>query len=137
MILKILRPPDKDRVKSAIDELKPDKQYTVEIKQKREKRTIDQNSLYWLWLNCIMDETGTHRDELHEYFKSKFLGSDQRKVFDTIFFIPRSTTQLDAKEFTAYLERVRQFAAVELSITLPDPKDRYWEEFYNHYKNYI
>lgn len=137
MILKILKPPDKDKVKTAIDDLNPDKQYVIEIKIKREQRSIDQNRLYWLWLNCLMDETGEHRDNLHEYFKSKFLGAKECRCFDTVFFIPQSTTAQDTKQFTDYLERVRQFAATELNITLPDPKDQYWEEFYNTYKDYI
>ena len=34
-------------------------EYTLEIKKKVKKRTVDQNALMWMWLTCIEDETGT------------------------------------------------------------------------------
>jgi hypothetical protein len=138
MLLKILQHSDKQKVIDYVTRLPDGKQYTVEIKRKREKRTIDQNRLYWLWLSCIMDETGEHKDALHEFFKSYFLGVTENFVFDKYqVVIPNSTTKLNTKEMTDYLERVQQFANVELGIVLPNPEDLYWEEFYNHYENFI
>lgn len=138
MILRIRTPKDKDKVKAYVDDLKTEKKkYIVEVKVERERRSIDQNALYWLWLNCIMDETGEHKDNLHEYFKTKFLGVDDRQCFGHHFFLPNTTTKLDTLQFKNYLDRIQEFASVELGITLPDPKDLYWEEFYNHYKDFI
>lgn len=138
MILRIRTPKDKDKVKAYVDDLKTDKKkYIVEVKVERERRSIDQNALYWLWLTCLMDETGEHKDNLHEYFKTKFLGVDDRQCFGHHFFLPNTTTKLDTLQFKNYLDRIQEFASVELGITLPDPKDLYWEEFYNHYKDFI
>lgn len=138
MILRIRTPKDKDKVKAYVDDLKTDKKkYIVEVKVERERRSIDQNALYWLWLTCLMDETGEHKDNLHEYFKTKFLGVDERQCFGHHFFLPNTTTKLDTLQFKNYLDRIQEFASVELGITLPDPKDLYWEEFYNHYKDFI
>ena len=69
---------DKEAVKSYIDSLPEGKAYDVVIKLHREKRTIDQNRLLFLWLGCIANETGNDKDTLHEYFKQKFLGFEQR-----------------------------------------------------------
>jgi hypothetical protein len=138
MLLKILNPGDRQKVIDCVKQLPDGKQYAVEIKVNRERRTIDQNRLYWLWLSCIMDETGEHKDALHEYFKQHFLGCDEYKVFNKQqITIPKSTATLDTKQMTEYLERIQQFASSELGIVLPNPEDRYWEEFYNHYKNFI
>jgi hypothetical protein len=138
MLFRITYYIDKRKVKDYIDQLPDGKQYIIEIKIKRERRTIDQNRLYWLWLSCIMDETGEYKDALHEYFKQHFLGCDEYKVFNKQqIAISKSTATLDTKQMTDYLERIQQFASSELGIVLPNPEDRYWEEFYNHYKNFI
>ena len=113
------------------------KQAVVDLSEKREKRTIDQNSLYWLWLSCIMNETGEYKDRLHEVFKQKFLGTENILVFDNQFQITKSTTQLDTKQMTDYLNRIQEFSNAELGILLPNPEDLVWADFYEHYKNYI
>lgn len=137
MILHIRTPKDKDKVKAYVDDLKADKKYTIEVKVERERRSVTQNALYWLWLTCLMDETGEHKDNLHEYFKSKFLGVDERECFSIRFYLPNTTTKLDTLQFKNYLDRIQEFASVELGITLPDPKDLYWIDFYNKYKDFI
>ena len=138
MLLKILIPSDKTKVIDYINRLPETKQYVVEVKLKRNRRSVDQNSLYWCWLSCIMDETGEHKDDLHEYFKQHFLGVDERFVFNKYqVVVTKSTTKLDTKQMTDYLERIQQFASAELGIILPNPEDLYWEEFYNKYKDFI
>ncbi len=138
MLLKIEKQGDKTKVLDYVNKLPDNKKFTVEIKRKREKRSIDQNRLYWLWLNCIMDETGEHKDNLHEYFKQHYLGISEHMVFDKYqVIIARSTTGLDTKEMTDYLNRIQQFAGTELGIILPNPEDKHFEEFKTHYENFI
>jgi hypothetical protein len=75
---------------------------------------------------------------LHEYFKQHFLGVDERFVFNKYqIIVPKSTTGLDTKQMTDYLERIQQFANTELGVVLPNPEDRYWDEFVEHYENHI
>lgn len=128
---------DNERAVDYITKLPEGKRFSVTVGLKREKRSFDQNRLYWLWLACITDETGNEKDELHKYFAGKFIGVKEVKVFDSIQTEVISTTTLNTKGFTDYLERVRAFAASELGITLPDPEDKYWEEFYDKYKDFI
>jgi hypothetical protein len=138
MIIKILKGGDKRKAVDYVNKLPDNKQYIVEIKVKREKRSIPQNRLYWLWLTCLMDETGEHKDNLHEYFKQYYLGTNERIIFDRYrIFVSISTTSLDTLQFTNYLNRIEQFAAAELGIILPHPEDEVWAEFYEKYSEFI
>lgn len=138
MFFRITHPSDKRKVTDYIDKLPDGKPYTVDIKLKRNRRTVDQNRLYWLWLTCIMSETGEHKDRLHEFFKQHILGMDEHYAFDKYqVMVPRSTTTLDTKQMTDYLERVQRFAATELGIVLPNPGDLQWEEFEAYYSQFI
>ena len=137
MLLKILNKSDKEKVKQYVDRLPDGKKFNVDIKQKREIRTVSQNSLYWLWLTCIMAETGNDKDYLHVYFGKKYLKQEQRIVFNYPVAITVSTTSLDTLQFKHYLDRVQQFANVELGINLPNPEDLHFKEFYETYKDFI
>ena len=133
----IRRQEDKQAVMSYLEKLPTDKPYFAEIKQIRHRRTIDQNSLYWLWLKCLQDETGEDKDRLHEYFKARYLGVSTVEVFGVDVQMSASTTKLDTKEMTHYLDRIQQFALADLGIALPNPSDLHWEQFYQKYKGWI
>ena len=110
------------------------KSYTVEITEKKVRRSIPQNSLLWLWLTAIEHETGNDRNDLHEFFKAKFLQPEQVELFGTTLN-KYSTTNLNTVQFKYYLDKIQQFASAELAITLPDPEDKYWEDFYKYYSD--
>jgi hypothetical protein len=40
-------------------------------------------------------------------------------------------------QFADFLTKIQADAATELGITLPDPKDKYWEEFERYYRQFI
>ena len=42
--------------------------YTVTVTRSRDPRSLDQNSLMWLWFTCIEQETGTPRQDVHDYY---------------------------------------------------------------------
>ena len=104
-----------------IDSL-PNGKLSVDIKRYRKKRTDNQNSLYWLWLETISKDTGFHPDELHATFRAMFL-TDKTKRIPLV----RSTTALNSLEFMSYLNRIEQKSA-ELGIELPNPED-HWAEY--------
>jgi len=118
-----------------INSLDLDNVYSIKITQKRGKRSIDQNALYWMWLTCIEQETGNERNDLHEYFKRYILGAKEELIFGKK--VVKSTTILNTAEFTQYLEKIQQFANVELSITLPNPEDLKFEQFKDYYSKFI
>jgi len=125
---------DRDMVIGHIKRLDLKKTYTVEVTEKRIKRTISQNSLYWLWLTCIEFETGEDRNELHEYFKRKWL-EPKDIIIKNDRFQYYSTRSLNTIQFKYYLDHLQIFASTELAIKLPDPEDKYWEEFYSFYSD--
>jgi hypothetical protein len=131
---KIITELDRDMIIGQIKRLDLKKIYTVEITEKKVKRSLSQNSLYWLWLTCIEAETGNDKGDLHEVFKVKFLDSKAVELFGTVF-LRSSTTNLDTKQFKEYLDKIQLFASVELAIILPDPEDLRWEEFYTYYSD--
>ena len=137
MNLKMTTPQDRAKVKAYIDALPDGKTFEVEIKKKREIRTLPQNRLYWLWLSCIMYETGNDKSDLHKFFSEKYLPKNIAEVFGEQIYKTVSTTILDTKQFTDYLDRVQQFANTELGIVLPVPDDLHFQEFYEQYKNFI
>lgn len=107
--------------------------YEVSYKRKIRKRSVPQNRLYWLWLACIADETGHDREDLHRVFAGKYLACDVIEVMgEKVRKIP-STTTLSTQTFTDYIEKIRIYAATELGITLPDPEDRFFEQFEEYY----
>jgi hypothetical protein len=123
---------DRDMVISYLKRLDLKKLYTVEVIEKKATRTISQNSLYWLWLTCIEFETGNDRNDLHDYFKMHFLTPESITVFGESQE-RRTTTGLNTIQFKYYLDKIQVFANTELTISLPDPDDRQWEQFYSYY----
>lgn len=123
---------DREMVIGFIKRLDLTKLFTVEITEKKPTRSISQNSLYWLWLTCIEFETGNDRDYLHEHFKRTFLVPEKINVFGTDQEV-YSTKKLNTTQFKYYLDHIQTFANADLSITLPNPEDRYWDEFYKYY----
>lgn len=137
MKFKISNKADKQAVLAYLDKLVEGKSYDVTIVRHKERRTVDQNRLLWLWLNCISDETGQDKNDLHEYFKQKYLGFDTRTMFGVQVYKSVSTSSLDTKQFTQYLEHIQAFASTELGIELPNPEDQYWNQFEEYYKSII
>lgn len=135
MVFKVVNECAKKAAISYIDKLPEGKKYKVSVTLHRDRRSLSQNSLYWLWLNCISAETGNDVDALHDYFKDRFL-SRKVEIFGDECLVGISTTKLNTAEFTAFLDKVQQFAAGE-GIILPNPEDLYFEQFYQQYKNFI
>lgn len=122
----------KEAVKQYIDSLPDGKSFDVSIVRHKEKRSISQNRLYHLWLNCISRETGNDIDDLHRFFAGKFLGFHSNDVFGKIVHTPVSTSSLSTEQFTEFLDRIQSFASGE-GIILPLPSDLYFPDFLNIY----
>lgn len=113
------------------------REYEAKIVKRTEKRTLAQNRLYHLWLNCISSETGNEVDILAEYFKQKFLGVRERVIHGDHVRVALSTTELNTEEFKRYLDRIQEWANVEQGIILPNPEDLYFAQFVEKYQNYL
>ena len=120
-----------------LQELDLKKVYICTLKKETNKRTIDQNSLYWLWLTCISQETGQDKNDLHLLFKQMFLPRKEVIIGLQVYRIETSTKDLNTFEFKQYLDKIQIFTASELGITLPDPEDLKFEAFKQYYSQFI
>lgn len=134
MKFKITNLIEKDKLLKSLITLDLEKQWIVSIELYRNKRTTDQNSLYWLWIEAIVLETGNEKEYLHEYFKDKYLAKEEKLIFESNVKPRISTAKLNTKEFTIYLDKIQLFVAEELGITLPYREDNNFEQFINEYK---
>ncbi len=113
------------------------KVHHVKITCKRGKRSIDQNSYYWLILNALEQETGNSKEDLHDYFRTEYLGIELCNVLGRDYERIRSTTVLDTAQFTQYIEKISVFASSELGFAIPDPKDLEFERFKDYYSKFL
>lgn len=98
------------------------KEVFVTIKEAKESRSDNQNRYYFgVVLKLISDETGNDVEDIHEYFKVKFLGLEKKEILGYEINVLMTTTKLNTKEFEEYLENIRRFASKELGIVIPEP----------------
>ena len=95
--------------------LKKDAYISIETKP---KRSSAQNRLYFKMLELVSEDTGYTKEELHQLFKSEFLG-DKIEVLDRPFMFTRSTTKLKKDEFGKYLTDIRYYVLDKLGYNLP------------------
>lgn len=92
----------------------------VRIDLIQNKRSLRQNSYYWLAIELIANHTGATPDELHRIFKGKFLPTKNVKWRGISYRMAKSTTELTKGEMVAYMNEVIREAG-ELGVELPDP----------------
>lgn len=101
------------------------KDVEVEINVKKSRRSLDQNSFYWLYLGVIERETGNLATDLHELFKRKFLPPIPKKILGVEFKIPASTTELNKAEFSEYLDKISALTNVPIPVIEDKPLPEY------------
>ena len=91
----------------------------IVIKKRRKDRSNQQNRDMWGVVYKIISETTGHtEDEIHDSMRAMFLMDNLGK-----FPIMRSSTSLTTAEMEEYLEKIRQWAAQELSCIIPLPNE--------------
>ena len=106
--------------------------YNITIKRASEKRSIAQNDLMWMWLACIERETGTPKDDVYMYYCKKFL-MKTIKVGERMERIYTTSSKLTSEQMTEFLNKIQADALSELGISLPQPEDRFFEDFYSQF----
>lgn len=89
---------------------------TCKLTKKKPKRTEQQNRYYWVYLTEISIQTGHTTEELHEYFKRKFLIKGTKIVYGNEIVLYGSTTEQSVGEFNSYITNI----ATETEVTPPD-----------------
>lgn len=112
--------PMRARLCALISRLDLEKEWQVTIERYKEWRSLEQNRYYWLIVGVIAQETGNDPDSVHEALKQKFLIPDEISFMgEKVLY--RSTTRLDTKAMSEYLDKVHALATQELGILLPVP----------------
>jgi hypothetical protein len=111
-------------------------EYTLIFSKQERKRTLAENRLFWLWMACMEHETGTPKEDCHDYYCSKFL---RRHVLINGEEKPVTggTSKLNTVQFSGFLDSIQADAAAEFGIKLPNPEDLHWREFEAYYKDFI
>ena len=117
---------DRERVLGLIGALNIAKPWTVTVAPYRKARTLSQNALMWKWINEVADHvrehTGMDSDDVHEFFKAKFLPARVVELSGEAIEY-RTTTKLTTTEMHDYMERIYAFCTSELGMYLPVPED--------------
>jgi hypothetical protein len=101
------------------------KAYRVTVVQWREKRSNDQNSLYWKWLGEISKQQKISNDPeiWHEIFKKYYC---PEKVINEHITI-KSTKKLDVGEMCFYLNRIENYC-IDRGYLITIPEDCEYRE---------
>lgn len=100
----------------------------IVARRKRATRSDQQNRWYWgVIVESISEHTGYTPDEVHEFLKAKFIPkrlamADGNGEIKDELVIGGTTTRFNKLEFGEYCESIRQWAATELDINIPDPE---------------
>lgn len=108
--------------------------YTVVFKRDRDKRTLQQNALMWMWLTCIARETGQPVQDVHDTYCARFLRRAAVSPRGDLVSVYGQTSKLSTAEMSAFMEQVQADAA-EMGIRLPRPEDAYYQDFVDEYEN--
>jgi hypothetical protein len=109
--------------------LPAEKAWTIEVSQKRSKRSTQQNAYLWGVVYPTVLQAGGEllagwvADDLHDYFLGEHFGWETLAGFGKKRLRPlRRSSKLTTMEFIAYLEFIQRRMA-EQGIYIPDPNE--------------
>ncbi len=95
------------------------KRVEVIVREHKAKRSDCQNRLYWgVYIPPLAEYCGYTHDEMHEALRRMFLTVEREGFPPTV----KSTTQLNTKEFTEYLDKIEMLAC-ENGVHIPNPNE--------------
>jgi hypothetical protein len=115
------------RASDLIREIPLDVVHEVVIRPYKSKRSLDQNALHWKRMDIIRlhiaDSTGQvfSAEDVHEFFKKKFLPVRLIEIGGESVKVRRTTTQLNTKEFSEFMDNIDRYCIEHLQLWLPEP----------------
>ncbi len=94
------------------------KKLVMNVNLDKAKRSLDQNSFYWLYLGVIANETGHTEEELHRIFKGLFLPKKPVVLKGKTYMLAGSTSDLNKPQFSEYMMRI----CAETNVPIPETK---------------
>ena len=93
----------------------------VIVKKIKKNRSTRSNNYYWVYLTLLEAETGNAKDDLHEYFKSRYLSRRIGTLNGKEIMLPPTTTNLSTGEMSEYIRNIE----MESGINATDPNEYY------------
>ena len=128
------------------------KRVVITIEKQKSSRSLQQNSLYWVYIDILSQELGHSKDEMHELVKYKFLklkrfisvvnGKSVILALEDGIYVDVSTGEihdiekvepydkigstatLTKSEFIDFVDNLITWAKDFLGITLPSPEEQ-------------
>ena len=103
--------------------------YTIELTEKKAKRTLSQNSYLHLCLGFFASQTGNTLEWVKQQYYKKlcnpdlFIGEREDRFLGRIKYV-RSSADLRTDEMNLSIERFRNWALVEAGIDIPEPTNK-------------
>ncbi len=113
---------DRYKIDAYVSKLAEGTQFEVIIRPVLDSRSLKLNRTYWMYLTMVGDELGYSKNEMHDYFKMKFL-CEKMEINGELILSCKSTSDLSTKKFCEYLESIFHFCSSELGVVLPDIQD--------------
>jgi hypothetical protein len=107
-----------------------------ELKQIREKRTLNQNNGFWLWMTYLEEQTGHTKQELHDIFLDMFPTHVEVKDFagTRMVAITTSHPEMNTARMSTLMNHIDTYCSSELEITLPDLSEEKTRQMYEYYR---
>ena len=110
----------KDKIKFNNDLSKFEgKDIVIKIREVEVGRSIEQNALYWKWVDIISKELGYHQQEMNMLIKYKFLKRETINEYGSVTIDLKSTATLTKEEFSKFMNDVLFWANDTFNINLP------------------
>lgn len=101
---------------TVLGQMKRDKPVWICLRDNDPTRSVQQNALYWVYLETISRETGDTKEALHEDYKKRFVTPSKEKLSNGhIIELYRTTTEMTKKEFSDYIRSIE----METGILVP------------------
>ena len=95
------------------------KEVVIKIVERGNRRTNDQNSLFWKWVEIISNEPGYTKEETKELISYKFLQRERIDAEGYTEMYLKGTSTLSKKEFNEFMNQLSFWSNSTLNITLP------------------
>jgi hypothetical protein len=108
----------RDRAAQWLGRIPVDEAMELSLRPYKPTRSQEQNKRYFKLLELISQKTGHDRDELHDLFKNRFLGTVEIELNGEKHTVLRSSRKLKVAEFNDFMTRAEQWAVEHLGIWL-------------------
>ena len=129
---------EREKAKVYFDKLLK-KECKIELSEKQKQRTLNQNSLFHLWIAVFAEHIGElELDVVKRYVKRALLGTREIVIKATgeSQIEDFKTSAMSTKELSDFMDKFKMWADADFGCYLPYIFDPGYEEMIEHYSRY-